>query len=102
MFDRIVDKKLNIRRLYITATKVVREEDAPQDGAEQLDLFTNYEEETARRELFATESDKERKRQKAVLALREKYGKNAVLKATSLEDGATARERNNQIGGHKA
>ena len=102
LFDRIVDKKLNIRRLYITATKVICEEDAPHGGTEQLDLFTNYEEETARRELFAAESDKERKRQKAVLALREKYGKNAVLKATSLEDGATARERNNQIGGHKA
>ena len=52
--------------------------------------------------MFETECEKERKRQKAVLALREKYGKNAVLKATSLEDGATARERNNQIGGHKA
>lgn len=102
LFDRIVNKKLNIRRLYITATKVVRESDAPQGGTEQLDLFTNYEEETARRELFETECEKERKRQKAVLALREKYGKNAVLKATSLEDGATARERNNQIGGHKA
>ena len=102
LFDRIVNKNLNIRRLYITATKVVRESDAPQGGTEQLDLFTNYEEETARRELFETECEKERKRQKAVLALREKYGKNAVLKATSLEDGATARERNNQIGGHKA
>ena len=102
LFDRIVDKKLNIRRLYITATKVICEEDAPQGGTEQLDLFTNYEEETARRELFETECEKERKRQKAVLALREKYGKNAVLKATSLEDGATARDRNNQIGGHKA
>lgn len=102
LFDRIVNKKFNIRRLYITATKVVRESDAPQGGAEQLDLFTNYEEETARRELFAAESEKERNRQKVVLALREKYGKNAVLKATSLEDGATARERNNQIGGHKA
>ena len=102
LFDRIVNKNLNIRRLYITATKVVRDSDAPQGGTEQLDLFTNYEEETARRELFETECEKERKRQKAVLALREKYGKNAVLKATSLEDGATARERNNQIGGHKA
>lgn len=102
LFDRIVNKNLNIRRLYITATKVVRESDAPQGGTEQLDLFTNYEEEAARRELFETKCEKERKRQKAVLALREKYGKNAVLKATSLEDGATARERNNQIGGHKA
>lgn len=102
LFDRIVNKKLNIRRLYITVTKMVRESDAPQGGTEQLDLFTNYEEEIARRELFETECEKERKRQKVVLALREKYGKNAVLKATSLEDGATARERNNQIGGHKA
>lgn len=102
LFDRIVDKKLNIRRLYITATRVVREEDAPQREAEQLNMFKDFEEEIARRELFETECEKERKRQKAVLALREKYGKNAVLKATSFEDGATARERNNQIGGHKA
>lgn len=102
LFDRIVNKKLAIRRLYITATRVVREEDAPQREAEQLNMFKDFEEETARRELFETECEKERKRQKAVLALREKYGKNAVLKATSFEDGATARERNNQIGGHKA
>ena len=102
LFDRIVNKKLAIRRLYITATRVVREEDAPQREAEQLNMFRDFEEETARRELFETECEKERKRQKAVLALREKYGKNAVLKATSFEDGATARERNNQIGGHKA
>lgn len=102
LFDRIVNKKLAIRRLYITATRVVREEDAPQHEAEQLNMFKDFEEETARRELFETECEKERKRQKAVLALREKYGKNAVLKATSFEDGATARERNNQIGGHKA
>ena len=102
LFDRIVNKKLAIRRLYITATRVVREEDAPQRETEQLNMFKDFEEETARRELFETECEKERKRQKAVLALREKYGKNAVLKATSFEDGATARERNNQIGGHKA
>ena len=88
--------------MYITATRVVREEDAPQHEAEKLKMFKDFEEETARRELFETECEKERKRQKAVLALREKYGKNAVLKATSFEDGATARERNNQIGGHKA
>lgn len=56
LFDRIVNKKLAIRRLYITATRVVREEDAPQRETEQLNMFKDFEEETARRELFETEA----------------------------------------------
>lgn len=102
LFDRIINKKLNIRRLYITATRVVPESEAPDALTEQLNLFKDYEEERERKELLKAENQKEKKRQQAVLEIREKYGKNAVLKANSLESGATAKERNGQIGGHKA
>ncbi len=99
LFDRIVDKNLLIRRLYITANHVVREADAAKGGAmEQLDLFadpasTQAEEETLERE---------RRMQEAMLTIKRKYGKNAILKGMNFEEGATARERNHQIGGHKA
>ena len=102
LFDRIVNKKLNIRRLNITAAKVVYEREVSEPELEQLDLFTDYEQLFAERKTQKEESEREKKRQKAVLAIREKYGKNAILKANSLEDGATARSRNEQIGGHKA
>lgn len=102
LFDRIINKKLNIRRLYITATRVIAEGKIPDDNFEQMDMFRDYEEERARKELLSAENAKEKKRQQAVLAIKEKYGKNAVLKATSLEEGATAKSRNEQIGGHKA
>ena len=102
LFDRIINKKLFIRRIYITATKVVREEEAGTEMPEQLDLFTDYEEENRRMQELKAENEREKKRQKAVLEIREKYGKNAVLKGVSLEEGATAKSRNEQIGGHKA
>lgn len=102
LFDRIVDRGLNIRRLYITAAKVVGEDCAAANSDEQLDLFTDYGQQQKEREELAADSEKEKKRQKAVLAIREKYGKNAVLKGVSLEEGATAKSRNEQIGGHKA
>ena len=102
LFDRIIDKKLNVRRIYITAAKVVPEGQAPAAESEQLDLFTDYSERERQTELRTEESEREKKRQKAVLAIREKYGKNAVLKGVSLEEGATAKSRNGQIGGHKA
>ncbi len=102
LFDRIVNKKLNIRRIYITAAKVVGEDSVPPPGSEQLDLFTDYAEEQRRGELAREEDEREKSRQKAVLEIRGKYGKNAVLKGVSLEEGATAKSRNSQIGGHKA
>lgn len=102
LFDRIVDKNLNIRRLYISAERVVPEALARPAADEQLDLFTDYERENRRREDMLAEAEKEKKRQKAVLEIREKYGKNALLKGVSLEDGATAIERNGRIGGHRA
>lgn len=104
LFDRIADKNLLVRRLNIVAAHVIPETEAGKSdpGVEQLDLFTDYEEEQAEREREEAELSRERKRQEAVLAIKKKFGKNAILKGMNLEEGATARERNAQIGGHKA
>ena len=92
LYDRIIDKELLIRRLTLTATKVM-----PKEGQvyQQLDLFTDY-------EALKKEQEKERRLQKSILDIKKKYGKNAVLRGLSYEEGATTRTRNGQIGGHKA
>ena len=69
---------------------------------EQLNLFTDYEREEKEKAEEKAERIKEKKRQQAVLGIKEKYGKNAILKGMNLEEGATAKNRNEQIGGHKA
>ena len=102
LFDRIINKKLSIRRMYITAAKVVPDCGEESAADEQMDLFTDYEERERRNRERSAENEREKKRQKAVLEIRGKYGKNAVLKGISLEEGATAISRNGQIGGHKA
>jgi DNA polymerase V len=68
----------------------------------QLDLFTDYEQLRAQREKAAKELARERRMQEAVLSIKKKFGKNSVLKGINYADGATAKERNQQIGGHKA
>ena len=104
LFDRIVDKNLLVRRLNIVAAHVIPESEAPkkEPGFEQLDLFTDYAAEQAKQEKEDAALARERKRQEAVLAIKKKFGKNAILRGMNLEDGATARDRNSQIGGHKA
>ena len=104
LFDRIVDQSLLIRRLNITANHVLPEADAPKKngGYEQLDLFTDYAALDAQREQEQAELDRERKMQQAMLTIKKKFGKNAVLKGMNLQEGATAMDRNAQIGGHKA
>ena len=103
LYEKCVDPKLTIRRITIGANKLVEESTVKKkEVPQQLDLFTDY----AALEKAAEEEDaaleKERRIQEAVLGIKQKFGKNAILKASSLEDGATAKERNNQIGGHKA
>ena len=107
LYDSIVNKDLLVRRMYVVANHVLPEGKAQEASLgqakfEQLDLFTDYEkkeeEETRQREQF----EKERSLQKAMISLKKRYGKNAVLKGTDLEEGATTIERNSQIGGHKA
>ncbi len=104
LFDRIVDKNLLVRRMYVVANHVLPEAEAPKknDGAVQLDLFTDYAAEEEKQKAEDAALERERKIQKAALAIKKKYGKNAILKAMNLEEGATAKDRNAQIGGHKA
>ena len=104
LFDRITDKSLLIRRLNITANHVVPEASAPKknSGYEQLDLFTDYAALEAQQEQEIAELEREKKIQQAMLTIKKKFGKNAILKGMNLEEGATAKDRNAQIGGHKA
>ena len=97
LYERIVDPELLIRRLNIVANHTTDEANAPQE-LDQLDLFTPLEAKQKEAESLA----RERSLQEAMLKIQSKYGKNAILKANSLQDGATAIDRNRQIGGHRA
>ena len=105
LFDRIIDPTLLVRRLNLTACQVVTEARAAEARAadvEQLDLFTDYAA-RARRQADEEKADlREKHIQHAVLDIQKKFGKNAILKGMDLQEGATARERNETIGGHKA
>ena len=102
LFERIANKKLLVRRINITANRLLSEKDAPKyTQAEQLDFFST--------ELYTCsdsnsdqDKEKERKKQEAMINIKKKYGKNAIVKGMNLEDGATTMSRNRQIGGHKA
>lgn len=103
LFDRIVNSELLIRRITITANHVVRESEVQQTiSFEQLDLFTDYDALEKQRKEENAELEKEKKMQQAMLSIKKKFGKNAILKGMNLEEGAMARQRNDQIGGHKA
>ena len=103
LFDRIMNPKLLVRRIYLTANHVVPESEAAgQPETEQLDLFTDYAAEQEKRLREAADLEREKRMQHAMLKIQEKYGKNAILKGTNLQEGATTIQRNGQIGGHKA
>ncbi len=103
LFDKIVDKNLTVRRMYVVANHVLRESNVKKElNDEQLDLFTDYKQIDLKREKKKKALQKERKAQEAILKIHKKYGKNSLLKANSLQKGATAIERNQSIGGHKA
>ena len=103
LFDRIVDKNLLVRRVNIAVNRVVDESTVPQpDAPEQLDLFTDYEALRRRQKMEEAALERERRTQETVISIRKKLGKNMILKGMNLEEGATAQDRNQQIGGHKA
>lgn len=102
LYDRIIDKELLVRRVSLTANRVLGEADVPQAAAEQLDLFTDYAAREKQQAEEAAELEREHRRQQAMLEIKKKFGKSAILKGMNLEEGATARERNQTIGGHKA
>lgn len=102
LYDSIVNPILLIRRLNITTNHVIAEAMAEQRQVVQLDLFTDYEAQAEREQARRRSRQKERHLQEAVLSIKHQFGKNAILKGTNFAEGATARERNNQIGGHRA
>ena len=103
LYDRIVNPDLLVRRINLTTNHVVDESMAVEKPVpQQLDLFTDYEELQRQKKEEQEALDKERRIQEARLAIKQRFGKNAILKGLNFEEGATAKERNEQIGGHKA
>ena len=103
LYDRIVDKNLLIRRINITANRLVDENSAKkEDKYEQLDLFTDYKAKEQEQVKEEAALEREKRMQQTMLTIKKKFGKNAILKGMNLQEGATAKDRNEQIGGHKA
>lgn len=104
IYDEKVNPKLSVRRITITANKIVSEDDVPQkdEVPVQFNLFDDIAAQEQQRKNEENRLERERKIQEAMLGIKKKFGKNAILNGGSYLDGATARERNGQIGGHKA
>ncbi len=104
LFRQIVNTKLTIRRINVAADVITEKqaEEKQKDSFEQLEFFVDYDEKQEEKKEKEDRSEKEHKLQKALIEIKDKYGKNAVLKGMNLLEGATAAERNSQIGGHKA
>ena len=103
LYDRIADKKLLIRRMYVAANHITDAAALKAKPAfEQMDLFAELDGEKEKREKEEADRVREERLQQAMLSIRKRYGKNAILHGTSYEEGATGRDRNRQIGGHKA
>lgn len=103
LFERIADRNLLVRRINITACGIIPENQVDRtEYPEQLSFFEDYEEKQRKRAEEEAALEKERRMQDALVTIKHKYGKNAILKGMNFREGATARERNSQIGGHKA
>ena len=103
LYDKIVHPKLLIKRITVTANHLVEESRAEQTPKyEQLDLFTDYSVQQEQQAAENADLEREKRMQKAMIDIKKKFGKNAILKGMNLEEGATAKDRNEQIGGHKA
>ena len=102
LFDRIVNRELLVRRMYVVANHTTPEDQVPRKADDgQPDLFTDYDALAKRREAEEQEKSREHRLQKAVIDIKKRMGKNAILKGMNLLEGATAKERNQQIGGHR-
>ncbi|WP_455260087.1 Y-family DNA polymerase [Prevotella jejuni] len=104
VYDDITDKRLLIRRLSISTNHVISEDLLKQQTAKpiELDMFTDYEEIKRKKQLEDAELARERKMQETILKIKHRFGKNSLLRGLNFDEGATAKERNKQIGGHKA
>lgn len=102
LFDRIVNNRLSVRRMCIVANHVINEKDIPDDDFEQLSMFIDNDAVMRKKEIEARTLEKERSIQSAMISIKKRFGKNAILKGMNLCEGATSIERNKQVGGHKA
>ena len=104
IYDQVVNDKLLIRRLNLSTNRIISESRAKAISKVpiQLDLFTDYEAIARKKAAEEASLAKERRMQETLLSIKDKFGKNAILRGLNLEEGATAIERNKQIGGHKA
>ena len=104
LFDRLVNKKLHVRRMYIVATRVIKISEIKkiERDYQQLNLFVDYDELEKKKEVQKKDLEEENRLQQTILKIKKKYGKNKVLKGHDLEEGGTTIEGNSQIGGHKA
>lgn len=101
LYSKIVDPDLLVRRMYVVANHVVQENEAKEEIV-QYSLFDDVEELERQRNQEKNALEREHNLQKAMLSIKDKYGKNAILKGLNFQDGATTIERNRQVGGHKA
>ena len=103
LYDRIMDKRLLSRRINVVACRVIPEIEAEKENQfEQLDFFTDFEKKQTDKDKEEKALQNEKNMQKAIIELKNRYGKNAVLRGMNLEEGATTISRNSTIGGHKA
>jgi DNA polymerase V len=102
LYERIVKPGLLVRRINITACNVINEDEAPKNYSEQISIFENTESIELSRLREEEELKKEKQVQGAIIDIKRKFGKNAILKGMNFEEGATTKDRNKQIGGHKA
>ncbi|MCR5681723.1 MAG: DNA methylase [Clostridiales bacterium] len=103
LYDRIVDPHLSVRRMFVVANHAISENEIPQNtGGEQIGLFADIDAMEREQEAAASADAEEKQLQKTVLGIKKKFGKNAILKGMNFEEGATTRERNRQVGGHRA
>lgn len=99
LYERIINKDLLVRRVNITANNVVNVLNAQKENTfEQIDLFTDYKQ----KEKIDKQEKKENNLQKAMINIKSRYGKNAIIKGMNLQEAGTTIERNSQVGGHKA
>lgn len=102
IYEKIVDRRLCVRRVNISAGSVVYDGQQWNEGVVQGELFTNYEEQQRKKMIEREKREKEKRQMQAVIEIKKRFGKNALLRGMDFEEGAKTRERNNQIGGHKA
>ena len=99
LYRRIINKDLLVRRINVTANNVINEENAEKSKSfEQIDLFGNYQ--IKEKQLESEKTEKQL--QKAMINIKSRYGKNAIMKGMNLQEAGTTIERNAQVGGHRA